>query len=251
MPPRSTPPDLQERLRAVQARPPNQRCFDCGAPSPTWASVRLGILLCMNCAGRHRGYGTSVSFIRSVTLDCWSAAQIALMEAGGNDAFLAYCSSHRIPRPVAYETAPLDAYREELLARAEGVARGEGAGASADALAGVSAGTYANEDDCAHGGRGPGSGSLDLAPGDPNPALGDPECPPGRQRYGREEPPVHTGPQATVDQGLSHSNPDSSDSDESRPSRRSRVSSVGSGVSARGATLRTGRRSLGTVKRRG
>jgi hypothetical protein len=47
----------------------NQRCADCGESSPTWASINLGILMCIQCSGAHRNLGVQYSQVRSLTLD--------------------------------------------------------------------------------------------------------------------------------------------------------------------------------------
>lgn len=34
--------------------PGNDKCADCCSPNPKWASINLGILLCIDCSGLHR-----------------------------------------------------------------------------------------------------------------------------------------------------------------------------------------------------
>jgi len=38
-------------LRSIMG---NDRCCDCGAVEPSWASINLGITLCIECSGIHR-----------------------------------------------------------------------------------------------------------------------------------------------------------------------------------------------------
>lgn len=64
---------------------PSNKCAECSSPSPDWASVTYGILICLDCAGIHRGFGVHISFVRSITMDDWSTDQFDRMMKGGND----------------------------------------------------------------------------------------------------------------------------------------------------------------------
>lgn len=39
--------------------PGNDKCADCAAADTEWASINLGILLCIGCSGAHRSVGKS------------------------------------------------------------------------------------------------------------------------------------------------------------------------------------------------
>ncbi|KAG7471061.1 hypothetical protein MATL_G00120430 [Megalops atlanticus] len=63
----------------------NQQCCDCGERDPRWASVNLGITMCIECSGIHRSLGVHLSKVRSLTLDSWEPEQLKLLCILGND----------------------------------------------------------------------------------------------------------------------------------------------------------------------
>ena len=67
-----------------------QICIDCEKKNPKWASVNLGIHLCIDCAGKHRQYGVMYSFAKSTNLDAWSRKNLLFMQKGGNQRALEY-----------------------------------------------------------------------------------------------------------------------------------------------------------------
>lgn len=44
----------------------NPTCADCGALSPDWVSLNLGVLLCIQCSGIHRSLGVHVSKVNAI-----------------------------------------------------------------------------------------------------------------------------------------------------------------------------------------
>lgn len=50
--------------------PGNNRCAECSATEPDWASLNLGILLCIECSGVHRNLGVHISKVCSFRNTC-------------------------------------------------------------------------------------------------------------------------------------------------------------------------------------
>lgn len=87
----NTPPSSKAaRARAsameqILSIPGNRKCCDCGSVDPRWASINLGITLCIECSGIHRSFGVHMSKVRSVTLDAWEPELLKVMSELGNE----------------------------------------------------------------------------------------------------------------------------------------------------------------------
>lgn len=75
----------QSRLQKILAKPGNKECADCFAKNPRWASISLGVLVCIQCCGHHRNLGTHISKMKSFTLDKWQDEWLVLFETIDNE----------------------------------------------------------------------------------------------------------------------------------------------------------------------
>jgi len=101
-------------FQRLKTSPENNKCFDCDKKHPKWASVYLGLYLCLDCAGKHREYGPQISFARSLNLDTWNRRYITFMEHGGNAKALEYFKKFGLKPPYDYKNPNIQKYKQEL-----------------------------------------------------------------------------------------------------------------------------------------
>jgi len=71
-------------LRNLKERD-NHLCADCGVPDNSWASVSLGVFICVTCSDVHRSVGTHVSKVKGCTgTYLWGPDELERMRTVGN-----------------------------------------------------------------------------------------------------------------------------------------------------------------------
>ena len=101
----------------------NNKCVDCDSEHPTKISINNGVIICEECAKKHKNLGSSISFIKNIddNLDNFLFDFIVL---GGNTKFKRFLNEEKInlelPIEEKYKTEACNFYRKNLKAKVKG-----------------------------------------------------------------------------------------------------------------------------------
>ncbi|CAK0852999.1 unnamed protein product [Prorocentrum cordatum] len=74
-----------QMLKALRMQGKNSRCAECAAADTCWASVNLGVFVCVRCSDVHRAVGTHISVVKGCSgTYLWGPDELARMRDMGN-----------------------------------------------------------------------------------------------------------------------------------------------------------------------
>lgn len=73
----------------------NKICVECKSPMPGFVSINNAILLCENCANKHRELGYNISYIREIK-DEWDQYLLTFLERGGNSRYIRFTQKYEL-----------------------------------------------------------------------------------------------------------------------------------------------------------
>ncbi|KAH9509783.1 Centaurin-gamma-1A [Bulinus truncatus] len=106
-------------IQAIRCARGNNACADCSTPSPDWASINLGALVCIECSGIHRNLGTHISRVRSLDLDEWPNDIVKVMVSIGNSTVNSVWEANTKGRPRPTQCSPRDEKERWIRAKYE------------------------------------------------------------------------------------------------------------------------------------
>jgi len=92
----------------------NKHCADCMSTDTEWASINLGVFICITCSAVHRSLGTHISKIRSLTLDEWDEESYMSMKKQGNTLANSYWECNLMPFEKPLQVDPY-CYRQKFI----------------------------------------------------------------------------------------------------------------------------------------
>ena len=73
----------------------NKTCVHCKSPMPTFASINNAIIICQQCAERHKELGYNISYVRELK-DDWDPYLLSFFEMGGNSRFIRFVKKYEL-----------------------------------------------------------------------------------------------------------------------------------------------------------
>ena len=91
----------------------NKTCVHCKSPMPTFASINNAIIICQQCAEKHKTLGYNISYVRELK-DEWDPYLLSFFEMGGNSRFIRFSRKYELddmPIEDKFRTNILEYYR--------------------------------------------------------------------------------------------------------------------------------------------
>lgn len=98
----------EKLLKLIREPRENSRCFECSTAmdfKTAWASINLGVFICIKCSGIHRSLGVHLSKVKMVHGDDWNDDWVAVMERWGNTRALEFWEARVPPQRPTPEDA--------------------------------------------------------------------------------------------------------------------------------------------------
>ena len=91
----------------------NKICVECKSPMPGFVSINNSIIICGNCAEKHKALGFNISYVREIK-DKWDQYLLSYLERGGNSRYIRLSKKYELddlPIEQKLKTKILEYYR--------------------------------------------------------------------------------------------------------------------------------------------